>query len=186
MVQQVGIEPCPSTLICLQIENDIYRRQITVFKETITKLEAEMAEIKRQLAVEIPNEINRAAALGDLKENAEYHAAREKKRNLESRGSQISGRIRFMMSIDLDKISKDSAGLGSLVTLEDLDTGKEINYELVVADLVDIASGKISVAAPIGKGLLGKKAGDEVSIILPAGKKEYLIKKLVTIHQRAD
>jgi len=155
-----------------------------VFKNSIDKLEKEMADIKRQLAVEIPNEINRAAALGDLKENAEYHAAREKKRNLETRGSQISNRIRFMMSIDLDKISKDSAGLGSLVTLEDLNTGKKITYELVVADLVDVSAGKISIQAPIGKGMMGKKAGDEFTVVLPAGKKEYIIEKVVTIHNR--
>lgn len=155
-----------------------------MFKNSIDKLEKEMADIKRQLAVEIPNEINRAAALGDLKENAEYHAAREKKRNLETRGSQISNRIRFMMSIDLDKISKDSAGLGSLVTLEDLNTGKKITYELVVADLVDVSAGKISIQAPIGKGMMGKKAGDEFTVVLPAGKKEYIIEKVVTIHNR--
>jgi transcription elongation factor GreA len=155
-----------------------------VFKDTIQKLENEMADIKRQLAVEIPNEINRAAALGDLKENAEYHAAREKKRNLESRGSQISNRIRFLMSIDLDKISKDTIGLGSLVTLEDLDTGKKVTYELLVADLVDVNAGKISIQAPIGKGMLGKKVGEEFSVVLPAGKKEYIIEKVVTIHNR--
>lgn len=155
-----------------------------MFKNTIEKLEQEMAEIKRQLAVEIPNEINRAAALGDLKENAEYHAAREKKRNLENRGSQISNRIRFMMSIDLEKISKDSAGLGSLVTLEDLNTGKKVTYELVVADLVDVNAGKISIQAPIGKGMMGKKAGDEFAVEFPAGKKEYLVEKVLTIHNR--
>jgi transcription elongation factor GreA len=155
-----------------------------MFKESIEKLEAEMAQIKRLLASEIPNEINRAAALGDLKENAEYHAAREKKRNLESRGAQIVERIRFMRSIDLTKISPDSAGLGSVVTLEDLNTGKEITYELVVADLVDVNAGKISLQAPIGKTMLGKKEGDEFVVVLPSGKKEYIIKKLVTIHNR--
>jgi transcription elongation factor GreA len=155
-----------------------------VLKNTIAKLEQELAEIKKQLAVEIPNEINRAASLGDLKENAEYHAAREKKRNLEARGAQISGRIRFLMSIDMDKISRDGVGLGSVVTLEDLDTGKKITYELVVADLVDVKEGKISIQAPIGKGMLGKKAGDEFSVVMPAGKKEYLIDKVVTLHDR--
>lgn len=157
-----------------------------MLKKTIDKLEREMADIKRLLAGDIPKEINRAAALGDLKENAEYHAIREKKRNLESRGAQISGRIRFLMSIDLDKISKESAGLGSLVTLEDLDTGKTITYELVVGDMVDVAAGKISIQAPIGKGMLGKKKGDEFSVVLPAGKKEYMINKVVTIHDRED
>ncbi len=157
-----------------------------MFKDTIDKLEKEMSQIKRMLAVEIPNEINRAAALGDLKENAEYHAAREKKRNLESRGAQIVERIRFMRSIDLSKISPDSVGLGSLVTLEDLDTGKEICYELVVADLVDVNAGRISIAAPIGKAMMGKRAGDEFVVALPSGKKEYIIKKLVTIHNRAE
>jgi len=155
-----------------------------MFKESIEKLEAEMAQIKRMLASEIPNEINRAAALGDLKENAEYHAAREKKRNMESRGAQIVERIRFMRSIDLTRISPDSAGLGSVVTLEDLNTGKEITYELVVADLVDVNAGKISLQAPIGKTMLGKKEGDEFVVVLPSGKKEYIIKKLVTIHNR--
>ncbi|MBI5178575.1 MAG: transcription elongation factor GreA [Nitrospinae bacterium] len=155
-----------------------------MLKDTIAKLEAELGDIKRLLASEIPNEINRAASLGDLKENAEYHAAREKKRNTEARGAQISERIRFLRSIDFEKIARDSVGLGSLVTLEDLDTGKEVKYELVIADLVDAAAGKISIQAPIGKAMLGKKAGDEFSVVLPAGKREYMINKLVTIHNR--
>ncbi len=155
-----------------------------MFEEAIKKLEAEMAEIKKALAQEIPNEINRAAALGDLKENAEYHAAREKKRYFEARGAHIVERIKAMRSIDLTKIPQEVAGLFSVVTLEDLDSGQTVTYELVVADLVDVPNGKISIAAPIGKAIMGKRVDDEFKVVLPAGPKEYMITKLQTIHQR--
>lgn len=153
-----------------------------MFQETIKKLEAEMAEIKKALASEIPNEINRAAALGDLKENAEYHAAREKKRNFEARGAQLVERIAQLRSIDVGKIPQGVAGLFSKVTLEDLDSGKKVDYELVVADLVDVAAGKISIAAPIGKAIMGKKVGDEFKVVFPAGAREFMVTKLTTIH----
>ncbi len=155
-----------------------------MFDEAIKKLEAEMTDIKKALAQEIPNEINRAAALGDLKENAEYHAAREKKRNFEARGAQIVERIKTMRSIDLTKIARDAAGLFSVVTLEDLNSGQMVTYELVVADLVDVPNGKISIAAPIGKAIMGKKVDDEFKVVLPSGPKEYMIIKLQTIHDR--
>ena len=155
-----------------------------MFDEAIKKLEAEMSEIKKALAQEIPNEINRAAALGDLKENAEYHAAREKKRNFEARGAQIVERIKVMRSIDLTKIARDAAGLFSVVTLEDLNSGQTVTYELVVADLVDVPNGKISIASPIGKAIMGKRVDDEFKVVLPSGPKEYMITKLQTIHDR--
>jgi len=155
-----------------------------MFDKTIDKLEKEMMELNRLLTVEIPKELNVAAALGDLSENAEYDAAKEKKRITESRISQIQGRIRDIKNIDISKISKTNIGLGSIVSLEDVDSGDEVTYELVVADQVDIDAGKISIQAPIGRALMGKSEDDEVKVVFPAGKKEFLVNKVVTIHDR--
>ena len=155
-----------------------------MFKKTIEKLDKELMELNRQLKVDIPRELQKAAAHGDLSENAEYDAARERKRLTEVRLSQIGGRIRLLKGIDLDKVQKDKAGLGSVVTLEDLDSGNEITYELVLADEVDVDSGKISIQAPIGRALMGKQVDDDVAVVMPAGKKEFIVLKLVTIHER--
>ncbi|MFQ5431253.1 MAG: GreA/GreB family elongation factor [Nitrospinota bacterium] len=155
-----------------------------MFKKTIEKLDKELMELQRQLKVDIPRDLQTAAAHGDLSENAEYDAAKERKRIAEARLSQIGGRVRLLKSIDLDKVAKDRAGLGSIVTLEDLDSGNEITYELVLADEVDIDAGKISIQAPIGRALMGKQVDDDVSVIMPAGKKEFIVLKLVTIHER--
>jgi transcription elongation factor GreA len=155
-----------------------------MFEKTIEKLDEELMELQRQLKVDIPRDLQKAAAHGDLSENAEYDAAKERKRLTEVRVSQIGGRIRVLKSIDLDKVPKDSAGLGSIVTLEDLESGKEITYELVLADEVDAEAGKISIQAPIGRALMGKRVDDDVSVVLPAGKKEFIILKLTTIHER--
>ncbi|GMT43029.1 MAG: transcription elongation factor GreA [bacterium] len=155
-----------------------------MFKKTIEKLEEELKELWHQLKVVIPRDLQRAAAHGDLSENAEYDEARERKRFTESRVSQLTGRIRDLKGIDIDKIPADRVGLGSIVTLEDLGTGNEITYELALADDVDVDSGKISLKAPIGRALMGRNIDDEVSVALPAGKKEYLIINLKTLHQR--
>ena len=141
-------------------------------------------KLQRELKVDIPRELQKAAAYGDLSENAEYDAARERKRLTESRLSQIGGRVRMLKGIDLAKVPKDRAGLGSILTLEDLDSGNEITYELVLADDVDIDAGKISMQAPIGRALMGKQVDDDVSVVMPAGKKEFAVLKLVTIHER--
>ncbi len=155
-----------------------------MFKKTLEKLDAKLMELQHQLKVDIPRELQKAAAHGDLSENAEYDAAKERKRMTESRLSQIGGRIRLLKSIDLDKVPRDRAGLGSIVTLEDLDSGSEITYELMLADEVDVDAGKISIQAPIGRALMGKQVDDDVSVVMPAGKKEFIVLKLVTIHER--
>lgn len=143
-----------------------------------------MIELQHQLKVVIPRDLQEAAAHGDLSENAEYDEAKARKRLSESRLSQIMGRIRTLNSVDLSKVSEDCVGLGSIVTLEDLNTGKELTYELALSDEVDVDAGKISMRAPIGRALMGKNVDDEVAVVLPGGKKEYVITKLVTIHQR--
>jgi len=156
-----------------------------MFKKTIAKLEEEMNDLQHQLKVVIPRDLQEAAAHGDLSENAEYDEAKARKRISESRLSQIMGRIRTLNSIDLSKIPEDRTGLGSIVTLEDLNTGKEITYELALSDEVDVDAGKISMQAPIGRALMGKNVDDEVFVVLPGGKKEYVITKVITIHQRS-
>ncbi len=155
-----------------------------MFRETIDRLEEELKELQRRLTVDIPKELNTAAALGDLSENAEYHAAKDKKKMTESRLSLLKSRIRDLKNIDFTKISKTRAGLGSLVTIEDLDTGEEKTWQLVLADDVDVEAGRISLQAPIGRALMGREEDDEVSVVLPAGKKNFLINRVVTIHER--
>ena len=155
-----------------------------MFKKTIERLDKEMMKLQRELKVDIPRELQKAAAYGDLSENAEYDAAKERKRLTEARLSQIGGRVRLLKGIDLEKVPKDRAGLGSILTLEDLDSGKEITYELVLADDVDVDVGKISMLAPIGRALMGKQVDDDVSVVMPAGKKEFAVLKIVTIHER--
>ncbi len=155
-----------------------------MLEKTIEKLEKEMMDLDYQLKKVIPKEILKARELGDLSENAEYHAAKERQRMTETRISHIQGRIRDLNNIDLSKISENGVGLGSIVVLEDLNTGNEITYELVMADMVDVDAGKISLKAPVGRALMGKAEDDEAVVDLPGGKKEYLIKKVTTIHQR--
>jgi transcription elongation factor GreA len=155
-----------------------------MFKKTLDRLEAELKELQRRLTVDIPKELNTAAALGDLSENAEYHAAKDKKKITETRLSLLKSRIRELTSIDLSKVSKTKSGLGSLVTVEDLNTGEEKTWELVLADSVDVEAGRISLQAPIGRALMGREKDDEVSVVLPAGKKEFIINRIVTIHER--
>ncbi|MFV1950452.1 MAG: GreA/GreB family elongation factor [Nitrospinota bacterium] len=155
-----------------------------IFNKTLEKLEEEFNDLKYQLNVVIPKDLRNAAEWGDLKENAEYAAAKDRKYLTESRLAQISERIRILRSIDINEIPKEGVGLGSIVTLEDTDNGRKVTYELTLSDNVDVDAGKISIQAPIGRALISKKVNDEVTVVLPAGKKEYLIVKLTTIHQR--
>ncbi|HZO51783.1 MAG TPA: transcription elongation factor GreA [Bryobacteraceae bacterium] len=148
------------------------------------KLQEEVAALEYELHVELPREIARARAYGDLSENAEYSAAKERQRYVDSRLSQIKGRLRHFSMIDMSRIPRDKVGLGSDVTVLDLKKDEEIHYKLVTSEEADVATGRISTTSPIGKGLLGKEVGDTVRIVIPGGAKEYEILKLTTIHDQ--
>lgn len=152
--------------------------------DIVKKLEEELDKLNRELRVEIPKELKRAADYGDLSENAEYDAAKARKQFVESRIGQLQKRISEILSINTKAIPKDRIGLGSQVTLEDLDTDERVEYTFVFPEEVAPEYGKISLASPIGKSLVGKTPGDEVVVITPKGKKEYEIIDLKTIHDQ--
>ncbi|MCK4846875.1 MAG: transcription elongation factor GreA [Deltaproteobacteria bacterium] len=152
----------------------------------LKKLREELKGIEYELRVEVPKELRTAAAHGDFKENSEYDAAKQRQAFLQARVSQYSARINSLASIELDDIPRGVVGFGSKIFLEDINTGDDVTYELVTPEEVDPKVGKISIGSPIGKALMGKVDGDEVSISLPSGLKEYEITGLKTIHELFD
>src|SRR5947208_1281730 len=147
------------------------------------KLHDEIVALEYELRNELPKEILTARAHGDLSENAEYHAAKERQSFVHARLSQVSARLRVISMIDMSKIPTDRVGLGSTVTVLDTQKDAKIRYKLVTSEDVDVSKGLISTSSPIGRGLLGKRVGDEVKIQIPDGVREMEIVELITIHQ---
>ena len=147
------------------------------------KLEDEISTLEFELRTELPREILRARAHGDLSENAEYHAAKERQRLVESRLSQLKGRLRELSMVDMSRIPRDRVGLGSKVVVLDIGKDEEITYRLVTSEEANVSNGFISTSSPIGKGLLGKIVGDTVRINSPGGVRELEILGLTTIHE---
>ncbi|MFI5178712.1 MAG: GreA/GreB family elongation factor [Vicinamibacterales bacterium] len=146
----------------------------------IKRFEDEIVILERELTQELPKEIKRARELGDLRENAEYHAAKERQRFVEVRISMLRQRVSEIQLINLDKIPADRAGFGSRLTIRE--NGKEFVYNLVMPEDADPDRGYVSVASPIGRAFVGKEEGDSVSAPTPAGVRKFEILKLVTIH----
>ena len=150
------------------------------------KLQDEIAALEHELRSELPKEILRARAHGDLSENAEYHAAKERQAFVNARLGQLQARLRDFAMVDVSKIPRDRVGLGSHVVVLDLKRDEELTYNLVTSEDADVANGKISTSSPIGKGLLGKRIGDTVKIQIPDGVREMEIISLTTIHDAAS
>ncbi|MBL8217072.1 MAG: transcription elongation factor GreA [Bryobacterales bacterium] len=150
------------------------------------KLQEEIAALEYELRNELPKEILKARAHGDLSENAEYHAAKERQSFVDARLAQLKGRLREFSMVDMSKIPKDRVGLGSKVVLLDQQKDVKLNYRLVTSEEADVAKGLISTSSPIGRGLLGKQVGDEVKIPIPGGMREVEILELTTIHELAQ
>ncbi len=151
-------------------------------KDIRKKLQDELNIIERELRVELPKEILRAREHGDLSENAEYKAAKERQSYLEGKKANLQARLASLSMINLDKIPHDRVAYGSRVLLYDYSTEKEVHYTLVSPEESDLAQGLISISSPIGRSLLGKGEGEEVTITTPSGQKDYEIRSLVTIH----
>ena len=150
----------------------------------IKRFEDEIVQLERELTQELPKEIKRAREHGDLRENAEYHAAKERQRFVEARVSMLRQRVSEIQLMNLDKIPHDRAGFGSRLKVRE--NGREAMYELVMPEDSDPVKGLISVASPIGRALVGKEAGDEVDVPTPAGRRQLEILKLTTIHDDAE
>lgn len=149
------------------------------------KLQDEIAALEYELRNELPREILKARALGDLSENAEYHAAKERQGMVNARLGQLQARLRELSMADMTKIPRDRVGLGSQVVVLDFLKDSEITYLLVTSEDADIATGRISTSSPIGRGLLGKRVGETVRIQIPDGMREMEILSLLTIHDLA-
>jgi len=147
------------------------------------KLQDDLESIERELRVELPKEILRAREHGDLSENAEYKAAKERQRFLEGRKAQLQQRLAALSLVNLDKIPTDRVAYGSRVVLYDFDLEREIEYRLVTPEESNVTAGLISVTSPIGRSLMGKMVGDGVEIVTPSGRKEYEVRGLTTIHE---
>ncbi len=146
----------------------------------IKRFEGEIAVLDRELVHDLPKEIQRARELGDLRENAEYSAAKERQRFVESRISMLRKRLSELQLLNMDKISTDRAGFGSKVTV--IENGTQMVFELVMPEDADPDKGLISVASPIGRAMVGREEGDSIKVSIPAGSRNFDIVKLVTIH----
>jgi len=151
-------------------------------KEAKKKLEDEIRTLDRELKEEIPKALKTAAAMGDLSENAEYQAAKERQSFLQARLFQLRDRLATLSMVNLSKIPTDKVSYGSKVVLLDLDTDKEVTYKLVSSEESNVKQGLISTASPIGKSLMGHEEGDEVEIRTPGGVKNYEILRFTTFH----
>lgn len=151
----------------------------------LKKFEDEIMQLDKELKTELPQEIKRARELGDLRENAEYHAAKERQRLVEARISLLKKRVSDIHLMNLDKIPRDKVGFGSTVHLKDPSSAGITIYQLVMPEDADVEQGLISTASPIGRALLNKEEGDEVTVTTPSGSRRFELVKLVTIHDEA-
>jgi len=146
----------------------------------IKKFEDEIHALDRELKLELPKEIKRARELGDLRENAEYHAAKERQTYVQARISMLQKRVADLQMINLDKLPHDRVGFGSTLHLRE--DSATVVFQLVLPEDADVEKGLISTSSPIGRALIGKEEGDEVVVITPNGKRSFEILKLVTVH----
>jgi transcription elongation factor GreA len=149
------------------------------------KLQEEINSLEHELAHELPAELKKAVALGDLSENAEYHMAKQRQEFVKARLRQLGRRLADLSLINMNNIPKDKVGLGSTVKVYDNSKEEEMEYQLVTSEESDVANGKISTTSPIGRALLNKKVGDTAMVVTPNGSREMEILKLTTIHDQA-
>ncbi len=149
------------------------------------KLEAEIRQLEHELNHDLPKEIMTARAHGDLSENAEYKYAKERQGYVTAKLGQLKKRLGDVAMMNLTDLPKDRAGYGSRVWLMDLKKSAKVEYKLVTTEEADAEKGLISTTSPIGRALMGKRPGDEVTVQTPAGVKEFEVLKLQTIHDEA-
>lgn len=150
------------------------------------KLEEEIQALEYELNHELPKELKKAVAMGDLSENAEYHMAKQRQEFVRARLGQLKKRMADLSLVNMANIPKDRAAIGSTVVVYDSTKDEEIEYKLVTSEESDVNKGLISTTSPIGRALLGKKVGDSGTIVTPNGKREIEVLKLTTIHDEAE
>lgn len=151
----------------------------------VQRLKKQMADLQYELSRKLPKDLEEAAAHGDLSENAEYEAAKNRQEFVRARLAQIHSRIRELSLYNTQSIPHGVVAYGSRVTVEDLDEGHSMVYEMVFPEEVNAAAGQISLGSPIGRALLNKAVGDEVEVQTPRGKRNYQVTDLLTLHQKS-
>ncbi|WP_188759498.1 GreA/GreB family elongation factor [Edaphobacter acidisoli] len=155
-------------------------------EQVMKRLQEEIKLLEYELTTELPAEIKKAVALGDLSENAEYHMAKQRQEFVNARLGQLKRRMGELAMVNLVNIPADKVGFGSTVTVYDTSKDEELKYQLVTSEESDVAKGLISTTSPIGRALLGKKIGDTATVVTPNGKRELEVLKLVTIHDSPE
>ncbi|HEX5411971.1 MAG TPA: transcription elongation factor GreA [Terriglobia bacterium] len=150
----------------------------------VQKLQQEIEALEHELSHELPQELKKARAHGDLSENAEYIMAKQRQDYVAARLGQLKKRMADLSLVNVNNIPKDRIAFGSQVVLYDLDRDTEINYRLVTSEESDVSKGWISTTSPIGSSLMGKKVGDEVTVSTPNGVREFEIRSVLTIHEQ--
>jgi len=150
------------------------------------QLLVEIHQLEHELAHELPAEIKKAASLGDLSENAEYHMAKQRQVFVNARLGQLKKRMAELSLVNLANIPRDRAAFGSTIVIYDNTKDEEIIYRLVTSEESDVTKGLISTTSPIGRSLVGKKVGEVATVVTPNGKRELEILKITTIHDEAE
>jgi transcription elongation factor GreA len=146
------------------------------------EIKDELEKLRYEFKVDLPKKIAQARSYGDLKENADYHASRERQSFVKARISQLNNQLSQLNNIDLSRIDENKVGYGSRITVLDIESNEKFEFTFVHPNEVKPSEGKISVNSPIGSALNNRSVGEEVEVAIPVGKKKYLIQKLVTFH----
>jgi transcription elongation factor GreA len=157
---------------------------MTTLDEVRDRIDEEMERLDHELKNELPERIEKAVELGDLRENAEYKSALERQEFVQARMSHLSQRQSELSEIDVENMPDDRVGFGSRVTVKDLDLGETLRFTIAAGDDVDFDSGEISMASPIGQGLLGAREGEEVVVNLPRGERHFRVEELLTLPEQ--
>lgn len=156
----------------------------TMLEEIRNRIEGEIETLTHELNVLLPEQISKAVELGDLRENSEYKSALERQSFVQARIEHLTMRMSELAKINVEAMPVDRVGFGSKVTIRDLDLDEDMTFTVVAGDFMDLDGGQVSMASPIGRGLLGARAGEDVTIRLPVGERRYNVRELVTLPQQ--
>jgi len=155
-----------------------------MLEEIRNKIENEMVSLSTELSVDLPKRIKIALEHGDLRENSEFKAAKERQGFIEARLNHLTTRMTELSKINITDMVFDKVGFGSKVVIRDLDSGEDFTFTITAGDFIDLDAGQVSLASPIGQGLLGAGEGDEVTLRLPAVDRKYKVLELQTLPQQ--
>lgn len=154
--------------------------------EIQTKIEEEISSLMHELNVELPARIKVAMEHGDLRENAEFKAAKERQAFVEARLGHLTTRMTELSKIDLSDLAYDRVGFGSCVNIYDVELGEDFTFTITAGDFIDLDAGQVSLESPIGRGLLGAKEGEDVTVQLPTGERLYKVLAVSTLPQQLE